>query len=466
MLSTSAEFLYQEALYPEAEYAFKHPLTQEVAYRSQLAERRARVHAAVARAIEELESGKLGERAALLAYHWEHAGDAREAAKWHRRAAEWVGLNNPAEALRHWGSVRQLLDTLPETPENLAERAAVRAQIMNHLARLGDPEDQATSLFREGRELATRSGDPHVLSQVLNGFGYLRLFAGAVAEALDPLLESIRRADETEDIGLRVAVRYGLSIAYLHAGRLRECLAVAEQGLGLAQGDLDLGADRIGFSPSLGLSFWHGVALSLTGRPREGAAELDRVIELARTSQQLMPLCVSHAFHVLRCEVTGEAAPALAHGREAVDYAERTGSQIARIFAYLSLGLANVLNGAWHDALEVLGTALTIGRERRLAVVGRRRARGDGGGAPRARRSRKGPGARGGSDRRQPATRHPTLGVLGSAHPDPRSPRDPGRPGDERDRGRARRSRRLARDVGREELRALPPRRARRAGSA
>ena len=214
---TSAEFLYQEALYPEAEYSFKHPLTQEVAYRSQLAERRARVHAAVARAIEEIDSAKLGERAALLAYHWEHAGDAREAAKWHRRAAEWVGLNNSAEALRHWQSVRQLLDTLPETPENLAERAAVRAQIMNHLARLGDPEDQATSLFREGRELATRSGDPHVLSQVLNGFGQLRVLAGAVEEALDPLLEAIRRADETEDMGLRAAVRYGLSNAYFWA---------------------------------------------------------------------------------------------------------------------------------------------------------------------------------------------------------------------------------------------------------
>ncbi len=207
---TNAEFLYQEALYPEAEYTFKHPLTREVAYRSQLAERRTRVHAAVARAIEELEPGKLGERAALLAYHWEHAGDAREAAKWHRRAAEWEGLNNPAEALRHWGSVRRLLDTLPETPESLAERADVRARIMTHSARMGDPEDEATSLFREGRELATRSGDPHVLSQVLNGFGQLRLFAGAVAEALDPLLESVRRADETEDIGLRVAVRYGL----------------------------------------------------------------------------------------------------------------------------------------------------------------------------------------------------------------------------------------------------------------
>ncbi len=366
---TSAEFLYEEALYPEAEYAFKHPLTQEVAYRSQLAERRARVHAAVARAIEELEPRKLGERAALLAYHWEHAGEAREAAKWHRRAAEWVGLNNPAEALRHWGSVRELLDTLPETPEDLAERAAVRAQIMAHLARMGDVEDQATLLFREGRELATRSGDPHVLSQVLNGFGLLRLYsAGAVAEALVPLLEAVRRADETEDIGLRVAVRFGLSNAYYCAGRLRECLAVAEQGLGLARGDLDLGTDRLGFSPNLGLSFYHGAALSLTGQPREGAAELDRVIELGRTSQQLTPLFASHSNHVLRCQVTGEAAPALAHGRQAVDYAERAGSQVGRIFAYCFLGFANVLNGAWHDALEALGAALTIARERRLSI--------------------------------------------------------------------------------------------------
>jgi len=366
---TGAEFLYAEALYPEAEYAFKHPLTQEVAYRSQLGERRARVHAAVARTIEELEAAKLGERAALLAYHWEQAGEAREAATWHRRAAEWVGLNNPAQALQHWGSVRKLVDTLPDTPENLAERAAVRAQIMTYLARMGDLEDQATSLFREGRELATRSGDPHVLSQVLNGFGLLRLFSGGVAEALNPLLESIRRADETVDIGLRVAVRYGLSCAHCFAGQLRECLAVAERGLGLARGDLDLGADRIGLSPSLGASCWHGIALSLTGRPREGAAELDRVIELARTSQQQLPLLLSHTCQVFRCEVTGEAAPALAHGREAVDYAERTGSQSGRIFAYLSLGIANVMNGAWHDALEVLGTALTIGGERRLSVL-------------------------------------------------------------------------------------------------
>jgi tetratricopeptide (TPR) repeat protein len=170
-------------------------------------------------------------------------------------------------------------------------------------------------------------------------------------------------------VRLRNRVRIGLSNAYFWAGHLRECLATAEEGLRLAEGDLVLGADRIGVSPSLSLSWVRGAALSLTGRPREGAAALDRVIDLARTSQQLAPLFVSHSCHVFRCEVTGDAVPALAHGREGVDYTERMGNPAARIIAYQMLGLANVLNGACHDALEALETALTIGRKRRLLLL-------------------------------------------------------------------------------------------------
>src|SRR5206468_473652 len=50
------------------------------------------------------------------------------------------------------------------------------------------------------------------------------------------------------------------------------------------------------------------------------------------------------------------------------DYTERTGTPVGRVLSYFSLGLANVLNRAWHNALEVLGTSLTIGGERRLSV--------------------------------------------------------------------------------------------------
>lgn len=70
-----------------AEYAFKHPLTQEVAYGAQLQEARARQHEIVARALEVVHAARLGEHAALLAHHWAAAHKRSEAQLWHRRAA-------------------------------------------------------------------------------------------------------------------------------------------------------------------------------------------------------------------------------------------------------------------------------------------------------------------------------------------------------------------------------------------
>src|SRR5262249_43336913 len=65
-----AELVHEESLYPDVEYAFRHPLTHEVAERSQLAAQRRRVHVAVARALEELHADKPEEHAALFAHHW------------------------------------------------------------------------------------------------------------------------------------------------------------------------------------------------------------------------------------------------------------------------------------------------------------------------------------------------------------------------------------------------------------
>ncbi len=77
-----AEFLYEQSLYPVTEYAFKHPLTQEVALGSQLRDRRARTHAAVARALAAAHPDRLDEHVALLAQHYEAADQALEAARW------------------------------------------------------------------------------------------------------------------------------------------------------------------------------------------------------------------------------------------------------------------------------------------------------------------------------------------------------------------------------------------------
>jgi adenylate cyclase len=134
---TQGEFLYEEALYPEAVYAFKHPLTQEVAYGSQLASRRVRLHATIARALEERAPERLDQQAALLAHHWDEAREPLLAARWHRRAAEWSGLANAEQTFRHLRQARELVQGLPLSAER-DDLAAAAIGMLSTGARRGD----------------------------------------------------------------------------------------------------------------------------------------------------------------------------------------------------------------------------------------------------------------------------------------------------------------------------------------
>jgi class 3 adenylate cyclase len=100
----AAELVHERAIYPVAEYAFKHPLTHEVALGAQLTTSRRTRHAAVAEAIATAAAGRLDEHAGLLAHHWTEAGEALRAATWHVRAAGWVRLTrhtlSPGDAAR------------------------------------------------------------------------------------------------------------------------------------------------------------------------------------------------------------------------------------------------------------------------------------------------------------------------------------------------------------------------------
>src|SRR5438034_1247291 len=250
----SREFLYETALYPEAEYAFKHPLTQEVAYRSQLAERRKAVHAAVARAIEGFYADRLGEHAALLAQHWEGADEALVAADWHRRAAEWVGARDRGEMSRHWQRVRALLDAVPESSETLAMGVFARTHLLNNGTFLGQADDEAAALFAEGLALASRLDGPAPRIVLLSSYGMSRLVSGAVDEALAHLTESLRLADQSGNTVLQFTGRLGLALALQFAGQLREAVAVSDEAERLGGGDPEFGALRgFGVSSAYGL---------------------------------------------------------------------------------------------------------------------------------------------------------------------------------------------------------------------
>ena len=365
----AAELLYERALFPEAQYAFKHPLTQEVAYQSQLMDRRTRTHAAVARAITALYPEKVDERAALLAHHWEGAGEPLEAAQWSRRAAQWAGLNDPSEALRHWRNVRALVARLPETEETADLALAACTQMLNLSWRLGLSEAEAASLFAEGKRLTERRADARGLAMLVNRYGTVRRMAGALDEALALCQEAERLGAQIGDGKLRLVLRPSLVAATSEVGRLAEATGLAEDALARARGDPSFAAGPFGYNPYIWLLAFHGTILTSMGRLAEAERDCDEAIRLAREHGEVDVLCWTHPAYVKAAQVTGDTAAAHRHALATVEVAERTGSHFARLRAYHAFGGASVLRGEWGEAVAALEAALAIHRELRTLLL-------------------------------------------------------------------------------------------------
>jgi class 3 adenylate cyclase/tetratricopeptide (TPR) repeat protein len=364
----SAEFLYERALHPEAEYAFKHPLTQEVAYRSQLAERRARVHAAVARVVADLYGGKLDERAALLAHHWEGAGEALEAARWSRHAAEWVSTSNFPEALRHWRKVRELLVGLPESAETRELAGIASAHIFGLGVRVGMSGEEPARLLAGLKTLAEESRDLRLQAIFAAAPAAAGALGGAAEEAIEPLQEAVRLADGSDDAGLQLALRAVLVLALFLTGRLREGLAITEPALARTPADPQLGAEVFGFNPFIMLLLFRAMLLREIGRLDEAARELDRTAQLTQERGQLEILSLTHQSYVDLARITGDVRRAMEHARRAVEAAEALGSAFSRAQAYGAIGGAHMLNEEWDEAASAIEQSLAIIRESRTGA--------------------------------------------------------------------------------------------------
>jgi tetratricopeptide (TPR) repeat protein len=357
----AAEFVRQEALYPRAEYAFRHPLTHQVAYESQLGERRARVHGEVARALEEEHAASPEEYASLLAHHWECAGDALPAARWHRRAAEWAGLRKPEEALRHWRSCGELVAGLSGSPEADSIRLAFRRGIILCASlMLPVADEELESAFRDGRSLAERSGDLTALAMIVFQYGAALWVRRRLLESLSFLDESIEIADRTGDRGLRAATR-AQSTPRLLAGRLEEVRVRTEEGLDLVDGDPDLGSEHYEASPLVALTLGRGCALCALGHLHEGSATLDQALRLERQREKTMLAVMGHSYSAMYSFRAGDLDRGMRDVRELASIAEKEEAPAAQIVYRISLGNAHLAREEWEEAVRALEPVARIG---------------------------------------------------------------------------------------------------------
>jgi class 3 adenylate cyclase/tetratricopeptide (TPR) repeat protein len=361
----AGEFLYEQAFFPEAIYAFKHPLTQEVAYQSQLSERRGAVHAAVARSLAEQDADTL---AGLVAHHWERAGEILEAARWTRRAAEWAEMRNLGEALVHWRKLRDLVANISESPESMSLALAARGNIIGLGIWHGDPYNESSTLFAEGRELATRLGETRALALLESAYSGALSSSGDVQAAIEHGLEGLRLATLCGDAGVELALRVTLVYAYEVAGRIDDALELTQQVLRDPPADPKRGAGSLGFSPYAFLAYFAANLLTQLGRLEEARVQLERALQLARELDEPDIQSLAHGFFCYFARCFGDVEIARSHAADAVRIAEALGSALSRTFAYRGLVISHHMSGESQPAAAALENALKIARESRTVL--------------------------------------------------------------------------------------------------
>ena len=112
------EFLYEQPAFPEAEYIFKHALTQDVAYGSVLQEQRKALHEQTGQAIETLYTNNLDEYYTTLAHHYQLSGNTEKAVEYLDLASHLaIQQSANTDAVKHLTAAIELLHALPESPQ-------------------------------------------------------------------------------------------------------------------------------------------------------------------------------------------------------------------------------------------------------------------------------------------------------------------------------------------------------------
>ena len=361
------EFVYEESAYPEPVYAFKHPLTREVAYGSQLRDRRRDAHADVARAIADLYPDRLDERAALVAEHWDAAGESLEAARWHARAAGWAGNGHPAQAMHHWGEVRRLTGAIPESPEATALGLSARIFILQFAWRVGISHDAAAAVFEEGLWLADES-DLASKAILLVSYGAVRgLGDGDVREFSRLEREGLELAEQTGNPALYMALVTG-AYSFFCAGRYREVIEVCDRAIEMADGDEMIGSGINYVCPYAWAHGFKGLMLLSLGDFDEGSRLIEQSREIATRNGDDEVVAYSHLYEAFRAYFTQDAEAAIRHARLARELAERIGTSFIRAYAWFVFGIAESMRENWHDAIDALEQSAVIAKEGRTAI--------------------------------------------------------------------------------------------------
>jgi class 3 adenylate cyclase/tetratricopeptide (TPR) repeat protein len=363
-----AEFLYEKALLPEMEYAFKHSMTREVAYASLLRERRTILHARAARSLETLAAGRVDEQIERLADHAERGAIWDKALEYLQRSGlKAYSLYANADAARFFERALTVLKKLPETPDNLKQAVDLRFEIRNALL----PSFENERILRcldEIEPILARLGDKQRSAQYAAFRCNQLFFIGHQRRAIEFGETGVRLARECGDRGMLGQSLFRVGQSYHALGEYRQAIPLLEQGLEFNANELRHDHHDLIIIPSVLNRTWLAFALVECGDFSAAMTHAKRALEIAEGAEhQLSELLgwLSIGSVLLR---KGEIEGAVGALERGFGLCDRWAFQVWRIRLVSALGVAYARSGRTQEGLQFAAQAVSDGEKIGLIV--------------------------------------------------------------------------------------------------
>jgi predicted ATPase len=193
----TADLIQQIQLLPEAEYMFKHALTQVVVYETLLLQQRKELHGLVAHAIEDLYADRLEEQVEILAYHYSRSDERNKGVHYLKHSgSKAVETCSYAAARKHYQSVVALLSSMQQTPECLSDQIEMTLKWSN--AAFSSPTLELLSASKRCLDQARDLQDDHLTMRLSRHVGYQQILLGEL-EGHSLLIRCLELANALKD---------------------------------------------------------------------------------------------------------------------------------------------------------------------------------------------------------------------------------------------------------------------------
>jgi class 3 adenylate cyclase/predicted ATPase len=357
----ASELVFQRGTPPDAVYAFKHALVQDVAHDSLLRSARQQLHAQIAEALETQFPELMDSQPELFAQHYAEAGLVEKSAVyWGKAGHRSAARSAMAEAAAQFQKGLDQLALLPDTPE----RSLQELEFLNALGAVlytlkGPGAPEMGFAYARALELWTRLGSPAEFLGVPYGRQRHLLFRGELDLALDLDKDLLRLSQERNDEAGLVQGHFSIGRTLMFTGRFGSARSHLEQSLSLY--------DTIGYPAAfsrdaghvqVGLQAYLGIALFCFGYPDRALSSSNAAAAEARGLANPMTSGASLALHARLLSLSGYDTALSEQADQLVSLATAQGFLQWQAQGTIYRGWVKVRNGDASEGISLLRKGL------------------------------------------------------------------------------------------------------------